>query len=387
MPGRVAVVGVGRIGLRVAWDLSSRGYDVVLVDASLSSLRRASGVVGGETRLVDASSPRALAQALSDVDAAVLALPGSLEAKPLEGVIEAGVDAVDVSFYRGIPGEYAVRARREGVNIVVDAGVAPGLSNMLVARAYRLLGRLREAYILVGGISEDPREGPLGLAATWNAEDLIDEYLRPARMMASGRVVSVDPLSLACRVRIGGSLELEAFPTDGLRSLLHTMAGKADSLVEYTLRHPGHLGLVASLKELGLLSETPIHADGCMVRPRSLLARLIEERGRNVRDLVVLAVKARGGGGERAWLSIVRPEGRWSAMALATASFAAAVLEELVSQGWRGDPGIHYPEELGLGDASDSILGALRSRGVRVDEVDPGEVLIHECSQPPPTPG
>lgn len=380
MGRRVAVVGAGRIGLRAAWVLERMGYHVIIVDSSSSALRRASEVVAAEPRLADASSPQSLARALRDSDYALLALPGSLGAKPLEGVIEAGVDGVDVSFYRDVPEEYDVTARRAGVRIVLDAGVAPGLSNMLVAMAYKALGKLEEGYIFVGGVSRDPKANPLGLTATWNAEDLIDEYLRPARILSPEGVVSLDPLSTTCSVRLEGVGIMEAFPTDGLRSLLDSMRGLAGRLVEYTLRYPGHVELVAKLKALGLLGDNPVHADGCMVRPRTLLARLIELNTSNVEDRVVLAVAARGeGGDEWAAMSITEPEGGWSAMARVTAAFAVASLKVAIEEELIRDPGLHYPEELGFEEAYRDVIRELEVQGIRVEEVDPGAVSIEEC--------
>ncbi|MEB2837118.1 MAG: NAD-binding protein [Desulfurococcales archaeon] len=379
MGSRVAVVGAGRIGLRAAWELAGLGYDVVVVDSSSRALRRASEVVGSEGRLADASSPRALAQALRDVDYALIALPGGLGGRPLESVVEAGVDAVDVSFYKSIPERYAELASRAGIRVVVDAGVAPGLSNMLVASAYRELGFLEEAYILVGGVSRDPNANPLGLAATWNAEDLIDEYLRPARILRAGEVAALDPLSSACKARIPGVGVMEAFPTDGLRSLLHTMRGRASHLVEYTLRHPGHLDLVLKLRSLGMLSDEPVHVDGCMVRPRAVLARLIEENTSGVEDVVVLAVKASSQRGAAASLSIVGAEAEWSAMARVTGASAVATLRVALEARRVREPGIHYPEELGFNGHLSEVLGYLEARGIRVSRVDPESVLVEEC--------
>jgi len=380
---RVAVVGAGRIGLRAAWILGEMGYDVVVLDSSSSALKRASNILASaEARLADASSPRSLVQALRDVEYALIALPGGLGAKPLEGVIEAGIDAVDVSFYRSVPAEYDSLARRAGVRILLDAGVAPGLSNMLVAMAYKFIGRLREGYILVGGISRDPKANPLGLAASWNAEDLLDEYLRPARILDSGRVIAVDPLSSACRVRLGGIGVLEAFPTDGLRSLLKTMRGLAERLVEYTLRYPGHVELVAKLRALGLLGDNHVHVDGCMVRPKAMLARLIEQSTGGVEDMVILAVTARGEGGEGwAAMSITKPKGGWTAMARVTAAFAVASLRVALEGERIWEPGLHYPEELGFEDAYTDVIRELEKQDIRVREVDPGAVSLEECSE------
>ncbi len=377
---RVAVVGVGRIGLRVAWELASRGFEVAVMDSRRSALARAASVVdGAEEVLVDASSVQALARALRGFDYAVYALPGSLGPVGVEASIEAGVDGVDVSFYRDVPVGLSGPAARAGVRVLVDAGVAPGLSNMLVGMAYRELGGLEGAHILVGGVARDPAANPLGLAATWNAEDLVEEYIRPARLLRRGEVVSVDPLSSACRARLPGGLVMEAFPTDGLRSLIYTMSGIVGELVEYTLRHPGHLEILDTMRRLGLLDESPVHVDGCMVKPRAFTARLIERSTRGVEDIVVLAVKAWRDARAEAFYTLVEPEGGWSAMSRATGGFAAAALERVIAGGALREAGIHYPEEVGLAGSGHLILEDLALRGIRVERVSPGDVLVEEC--------
>lgn len=383
MRGRVAVVGVGRIGLRIAWEASRLGFDIVLMDSRSGRLGEASRLVpGSESMLVDASNPAVLARALKDVDYAVVALPGTLGPVGVVAAVESGVDTVDISFYREIPLELAPKAEREGVRIFVDSGVAPGLSNMLVAMAARRLGEMTSAIILVGGVSREPSINPLGLAATWNAEDLVDEYIRPARILANGRIEALDPLSSACRVRLPRIGLMEAFPTDGLRSLLYTMRGQMERLVEYTLRHPGHLRVIETLRSLGLFEESPLHVDGCMVKPRSFAARIIERVTEGVEDMVVLAVKASSPNhGSIAYFSIVEPRDGWSAMARATGSFATATLAEALAGGLVGSPGLHFPEEIGLdGRATEKVLAYLSGEGVRVERVDPATVLVEECT-------
>jgi lysine 6-dehydrogenase len=382
LAGRVAVVGVGRIGLRVAWELSREGFDVVLLDSKRSQLERASKVVeGSESLLVDASQPQALARALRGVDYVAVTLPGSLGPVGVEAAIEAGVDAVDVSFYPELPEALAGEALRGGVRLLLDAGVAPGLSNMLVAAALDALGgRAGEACILVGGVSQEPAANPLGLSATWNAEDLIDEYLRPARVIEGGRLSLLDPLSSVCRAHLPRLGVMEAFPTDGLRSLTRTLAGRVSRLAEYTVRYPGHIALIQTLKRLGLFDETPLHVDGCMVKPRAFTARLIERIAGGAEDIVVLAVKAEEDGASKAFFTLVESGGGWSAMARATGGFAAAALTVALHGGLLREAGIHYPEELGFNpEARGGILEFLRRRGINVEEVDPDSVSIEEC--------
>ena len=366
---RVSVIGLGRIGLRLAWELVDMGHEVVGVDANTTAADRAERLLGIETRVVDVTRTEGVKAAVRGVDAAAVALPGRVGYRALRAIAGLGVDAVDVSFSPWDPYESVdPPARNTGATIVVDAGVAPGLSNLLVGLLARRLSA-REARILVGGVSGDP-DAPLGLSATWSVEDLVDEYLRKARAIIDGRLVEVDPLSRTIEVDVPGVGRMEAIPTDGLRTMLRNLR-RMRRLEEYTLRWPGHVRVFKEMLHLGLLDDRPVTVGGCSVSPRSLLSRMLEYRLASRPDLLVLVVEARGERGSAHFISVSRYDGGWSAMARATAGFQAAVTNLLVRGRIRG-PGVIAPEELAPVDGvAEAVLGHLEGRGIPV-ELRPG---------------
>src|SRR5690606_1798255 len=68
------------------------------------------------------------------------------------------------------------------------------------------------------------------------------------------------------RIRLEPVGELEAFNTDGLRSLLITMR-HIPLMLEKTLRFPGHCDLIIALQQAGFFGETPITVKGQPLRP------------------------------------------------------------------------------------------------------------------------
>lgn len=58
---------------------------------------------------------------------------------------------------------------------------------------------------------------------------------------------------------------LEAFNTNGLRSLIQT--SKAPFRKEKTLRYPGHIEKMRMLRETGFLSKTPVELNGVRWSP------------------------------------------------------------------------------------------------------------------------
>lgn len=360
MKPEIVVVGLGNVGLRVLWELDSRGHKALGIDRDGGAVDRARRM-GLEAKIGDATSPESMKKLMQGASIAATAVPGALGLEVLRVLSRLGVDIVDVSFFD--PRKGRVEAA-PGRRVIIDAGVAPGLSNMLLATMASRLEASRGA-IYVGGISEEPI-WPLGIPATWNVEDLIEEYLRPARMIRDGRLVEVDPLEgEPGTIEVEGVGRLEYFPTDGLRSLLETHSWM-DELAEYTLRWPGHIDTMKRLRALGLLSDSQVKSDGCLVPARGFLAGLLKRRYGGVRDMLVMVVEAEGRGRARASV-IVRADEEWSAMAKATGGFQAAVVEVLARGMVRGE-GVMYPEHLAsMPGVPERILGLLEEAGVRVD--------------------
>ena len=360
------VVGLGNVGLRVLWDLYSRGHEVLGVDSRFDAVDRARRL-GLPAELGDYRAVGKIARSRGlKVDAVLTSLPGSIGFEAVSSILKMGFNVVDVSFYREDPWSLAEVADRNGVSLVVDAGIAPGLSNFLVGAGVRRVGA-RRAYIYVGGVSKNPHANPLGLAAVWSVEDLIDEYLRPAKYIVKGKVRAVDPLSVRPgRFRVPGVGELEYFYTDGLRTLLKSFPDM-DYMAEYTLRWPGHIELMKKLAGLGLLGDANINIDGCPIVPRKCLAAILRSNLSNVEDLVILVVILEYEEGSLRFRIIVEPDENWSAMAKATASFQASTAE-IISERDLGT-GLIVPEQLGLDREISSILvRKLEKRGIHIVE-------------------
>ncbi len=368
----VCLLGFGRIGFAAATLLAEEGIEVVVYDASMARVEAARRR-GFEAHLADASSPRAAAQIAERCRVAATALPGRVAEAVVPRLVEAGIATiVDVSYVRD-PFAYEEAARKRDSVVYVDAGLAPGLSNMLAARLAQGILRPLLVHVYVGGLAAEPKT-PLGLVASWNIEDLLEEYTRPARARINGEPAQLDPIADATTVTIPGHGEFEALPTDGLRTLLRTLK-EPSTLIEYTLRYPGHVALLRSLRELGLLEERSYVVEGCASPPRSLLARLLEERLPQSGDRVVLYVVAegedRGGGLVRAeyYLDVTQQElglpDEMTALAYLTGLvFAWFVLQALREP--RREPGVVPPEA--LAGIVHELIGRLRARGVTVSK-------------------
>lgn len=272
---RVVVLGAGMVGSALAADLC-REAEVTAVDANRHRLDALAAAHPLATRVADLRDPAAVRAAVAGADLALGAVPGFMGFATLRAVIEAGVNAVDISFFDEDPFELAALAQSKGVTAITDAGVAPGLSNLVLGYEAEHMG-VESFRCLVGGLPVR-RGWPWQYKAPFSPVDVLEEYTRPARLVEHGAVVVKPALSEPELVEIDPVGTLEAFNTDGLRTLLRTM--HVPQMVEKTLRYPGHIEYVRVLGESGFLDTEPVQVGGNSVRPIDLTAALLFPRWR-----------------------------------------------------------------------------------------------------------
>ena len=168
----------------------------------------------------------------SQADLVVNMVPGSIGHEVLKGLHAQGHRIVDLSFSETTPD---VLPAGPGT-VLWDVGIAPGLSNMLVALAHREHGHLDSVTIKVGGNPAEPDEA-WSYMAPFSPHDVIAEYTRPARVVREGTMTVVPAMDDLHTIDASGR-RMEAFLTDGLRSLTSI---PATSMGEYTVRWPGHI--------------------------------------------------------------------------------------------------------------------------------------------------
>ncbi|ACB07711.1 saccharopine dehydrogenase family protein [Candidatus Korarchaeum cryptofilum] len=371
----MAVFGAGSVGRAIIYDLYERvtGSNLLVVDANPSNLEAASKIASkAEFKKVDLKDVDDFYRIMKDVDIAVNSLPGRFGKLSWVASIKAKTDLVDVSYSEDDPTYYHVQAGEAGVTIVPDAGVAPGLSNMMAGRAYAQLEEVKELKIYVGGIPERPIP-PLGYLVTWSPEDLIEEYVRDARLIESGSLTKKPALSDLERIYIPEIGELEAFLTDGLRTMLKTLKG-VEFMAEKTLRWPGHAEKIELLRTLGYFSKEPIsNSEG--ITPAHVTARLFREKLKgDSKDLVILIVQAKGrrspSNMEIEYRMIDRYDEATGLTALArTTAFSATGIVKLIAEGSIPGPGVLPPEVIGMDENLFALMAEWLSwRGIRIVE-------------------
>ncbi|MBU6455556.1 MAG: saccharopine dehydrogenase NADP-binding domain-containing protein [Cyanobacteria bacterium REEB67] len=356
---KIVIVGGGMQGRVIAQNLLLRVEKPIVVIADLkqpADLPENTSFV--QCDILDAAAAKSLA---SDADTIVLAVPSAIARQALSNLIAAGKPVVDVSFTPDPPLDLDRQAKETGACVLVDCGVAPGLSHILVGAAYAELGGLDEVKILVGGMPKNPPAG-FRHAVYFNPHDLLAEYVRPARARKGGKNIAPAPMdvpfeSFTDSQDLG---QLQAFLSDGLRSLLTSFPDVAD-MAELTLRWPGHLDAMKTLYQLGLLDDP----EGSRHIAEYFNRRFGSD---DFTDVLLMVVEARRGKETKRWRLLDRRYVNQSAMSRTTGYTTAAVAMVLARKQFT-EAGVFPPEKLGAYPAIvDDILADLAERGVKTTE-------------------
>ena len=267
---QILILGAGMIGSAIAFDLSSK-YNVTVVDIDKIKLAKLAKKYSVKTICEDIANEITLKRTVKPYDLIICAVPGFMGYKTLQNIIEAGKNVVDISFFAEDPFTLDKLAKQKKVTAVVDCGVAPGLSNIILGHHNSKM-KIEYFECLVGGLPFE-RELPFQYKAPFSPVDVIEEYTRPARIVKNNKVIIKKALSDVERVNIKNVGTLETFNTDGLRTLITTM--KIPDMKEKTLRYPGHIEYINMLKQSGFFREDYVNVNGKKVRPIDVSAKLL----------------------------------------------------------------------------------------------------------------
>ena len=268
---KIIVLGSGLVGGPMARDLADE-FSVSLADISKDRLDRAIGSYYIHGIACDLSKEETLRELVAEYDLVINAVPGHMGFKTLETVIDCSKNVVDIAFFPEDLFMLDKLAKEKGVVAISDIGVAPGMSNILTAYAAGQLDKVNKVKIMVGGLPRI-RQHPWEYKAVFSPADVIEEYTRPARVVRNGEEVVLPALSERELVEIEGVGTLEAFISDGLRSLIRTI--KAPEMEEKTLRYPGHARLMEILRDAGFFSEETKQIGDGHIRPLDLTSSLL----------------------------------------------------------------------------------------------------------------
>ncbi len=125
------------------------------------------------------------------------------------------------------------------------------MGNLLIGFAANQLDEVHRVAVFVGGFSK-VRKLLWEYKAVFSLFDVIEICTRLARVIENGQAVIKDLLTDLELFDFDKASTLEAFNSDGLRSLLFTV--KANNMYEKILRYPGYVNKINLLATSGFFS-------------------------------------------------------------------------------------------------------------------------------------
>jgi saccharopine dehydrogenase-like NADP-dependent oxidoreductase len=399
--------GSGKMGAAVAWDLVKEDdVEVVgLVGRTKKTLKATQDWIGSEKialHELDIHDIDATADLMKGYDVGVSTLPDRATSyRVVDTAVKNGLHFVDMlEEYHRRPDAYETEglqlpegmtlneygdfihetAIENGVTFLDGIGFAPGISNVMVGHAIRLLDTTDVAIARVGGIPSKAAAArhPLRYMITWAFDHVLREYMVKLNVIKNGEVVEVDAATELERFQFqqfGVDEPLECAITPGMPSFIFSRP-ELKEFAEKTVRWPGHWEGVFTLKECGLLDLEPVQVGDVSVVPREVLLALIEPRLQPLEgdtDVCVMWNNVTGTkDGKPAEVHSylwdeADTENGISSMARVT-GFSAAIGAAFIGRGMITEKGIVPPEDCFYGEVYDRFIDELAKREIHVLE-------------------
>jgi len=367
----VIVLGAGMVGSSMAIDMAKK-HAVTLTDLNndvLDNVRQKCKSL--LTQQLDVNNKAELQNIINQHDLVINAVPGFLGFETLKNIIEAGMNVIDIAFFPENSLELDVLAKEKNVTAIVDCGVAPGMDNVILGY-YNEKMKLTDFECLVGGLPKI-KKWPFFYKAPFSPIDVIEEYTRPARYVENGEEIVREALTDCEYVDFDKVGTLEAFNSDGLRSIIYTMP-HIPNMKEKTLRYPGHVEYVRVLKESGFFATEKIELNGNMISPIDFTSKILFNEwklGETEEEITVMRVTLKGENANGQIEEVVyylhdeySAETKTSSMARTT-GYTATAAANLFLDGLFDEKGVFPPELVGKHEACfDYFLTYLKERNI-----------------------
>jgi len=368
---RIVVLGCGAVGRYMAIDLcQDPGCEVISVDVNREELERLAREHPIQIRVEDLSTAEGITRAVEGADLVIGSVPYSIGYAMLENVIRAGKNIVDISYFEEDPFGLDDLAKGNEVTAVVDCGVAPGMSNIILGDHIRKMKVSRyECY--VGGVPKS-KNVPFGYKSPFPVLEVLEEYAGTGRMVENGKVVVEPMLSETATIDFEEVGTLACLNSDGLRTLIRTM--DIPDMLEKTLRYPEHVDLMRIFRDAGFLNLTPVEVKGASVRPIDVTASLFStfwkyEPGEADLTVMRLVISGEEDGEPTTYTYDLYDEYDPATGALSmarTTGYTCTAVARLVLDGGYSHEGISPPEFVGRADGCrEHVEAYLEDRGVR----------------------
>jgi len=376
---KYAVIGAGLMGSAAAFDLAVNNPDdeILLADIDTQRATETALTIGRNVRPqeLDVNDHEALIKVLSGANAAISAVSYTVNYQISRAAIDAGVHMCDLGGNNDTVQKQLTldsEAKKNGVTIVPNCGLAPGITSVLVMKSIKQFDEIDSIKIRVGGLPQQPRP-PLNYQVLFGVEGLINEYIERVVVISDGKVASAEPLTDLEEIQFPCPFHtLEAFNTSGGTSILpQLLEGKVNNLNCKTIRYRGHCEKFRTLLELGFASSEPITVGSTVKTTREFFEALLRKKlDYGDKDVVLARVTTTGlikGMPKTLAYELVDyydDATKMTAM-MRTTAFPTSIIAQLLAHGTVQKRGVLPPELCVPGDI---MITELKKRNVNIKQ-------------------
>lgn len=262
----VLTLGSGSVSRPCVQYLLKRGYKVVVVDLSESSIKRTllghpNGVAVVGNGVTDAA---ALIKKYRPGVVACL-LPTAYMAQTAETCISTDVPMIGASYVNDELRAMDSKARAAGVKILCEVGLDPGIDHMSAVAKIREIeagGGIIDSFVSMCGALPDfaSNNNPIGYKLSWAPASLVGASKRNALIMINGRRIDMPngtTYQNAEFFNVAGLGWFEAYANaDSLPYLESYGIGSATTIKRGTLRYFGWCDMITQMQKLNLFDES-----------------------------------------------------------------------------------------------------------------------------------
>ena len=379
---KYCVLGAGLMGKVIAYDLLQQKdtKSVILADSSQIALNEARKKLTNKkliTKTFNADDSRDVAKLFSNVDVAIGAVHYKYNLGFSKVAIQTKTHFCDLGGNSQIVDEQLKLnsiAKKTGISIIPDCGLAPGMVSVLVKWGVEKFKWANTVKIRVGGLPQRP-SGVLKYERLFSVDGLINEYIEPVRVLRNGEIKIVEPLTEVESINFAGiwtgagsgcdPTRLEAFTTSGGTStLVDTYRKRLKNLDYKTIRFSGHANIMRALYELGFFEDKfSILGNKKQMKPRDISKALFEKNIPLCKSDVTLVKIIFEGGLRKYEISIVDKATKEHTSMMRTTAFPISIIAQMQARKQIAKSGVN-PQELCVEPGI--FLSELKKREIKI---------------------
>jgi len=305
---KFAILGAGMQGTAAAHDIAKYSSPDALfmgdenLEQATKSSDRINKLIGSKIATpvqVNALNPQSVKEFVERADVLLSCVPYWMHPQIAVTAIASKVNMVDMGGDTRVARktlELNKKAVDQGVIVIPDTGLAPGLVNNLGSYMMEQFDCTTSIKLYCGGLPQIPKP-PFNYKLVFNVEGLITEYMDRADVLRDGNLILVDTLEELETIQVDGLGTMEAFVTSGGASTApETYLGRVSNYEYKTIRYPGHCEKMKIFKDFGFWSNDEIAVRSGTAIPREVFCALMNPRLKDPssKDLVIVRAVAIG---------------------------------------------------------------------------------------------